>query len=547
MLTAARHPGRLPWLVVVALAFAPASLRAQEKPLRELIDQEIRAAWAAQKVTPASRADDPTFQRRLHLDLVGTIPTHDEVKAFLQDPDPGKRAKLIDRLLDDPRFAAHQAGTWDLVLFGRNPPNPEATRRRDPFRGWLREQFAKNVPYDRWVRELLKAEGDTAQQGAPLFYVQFRGQPEETAVGVSRIFLGTQLQCARCHDHPNEKWTQRDFFGLAAFFARLVVVDAGTFKGGRKYIVGEKRTGEVHFSGPAAEQKPGKKGEPIGAKFLGGPALTEPPLPANFKETPLKGAKVPPRPDFSRKEKLAEWLTTRDNPYFARAVADRLWGQFLRRGLVHPVDNLSAKNTASHPKLLDTLTEQLVEHDFDLKWFIRELVSSETYQLASRGKTADPVWFEQARLRPLSAEEMMATLRAATGFDASNRAAGVKPGQEKLPSGLAEYVVRHFGNSTDGRGDFQGNMTERLFVNNNSALRQLIQRRKGNLADALLTSKDPWEQRVERMFLSVLSRPPQPEETRRFAAYLSRQGSPDALVEEAIWVLLASAEFRFNH
>jgi hypothetical protein len=376
--------------------------------------------------------------------------------------------------------------------------------------------------------------------------VQFRGQPEETATAVGRIFLGTQLQCARCHDHPSEKWTQRDFYGMAAFFARLVVVDGGGKSGMRRYVVGEKRTGEVLFTGPAATQKPGMKGEPVGARFLGGAALSEPPLPKGFKEAPLKGAKDLPRPDFSRKARLAEWVTSPDNPYFAKAAANRVWGQFLRRGLVHPVDNLSQRNTASHPALLERLTKELVAHKFDLKWFIRELVSSQTYQLASAGKGGEPKWYERTRLRPLSAEEMLASLRVATGFDAAARLAGAKPGQEKLPGALAEYVVRHFGTPADGRGDFQASLTERLFVSNSAALRQLIQRRKGNLADELLSSKAPWPERVERLYLSVLSRPPRAEERDRFVKHLTSQADAAPLVEEAIWALVASAEFRFN-
>jgi Protein of unknown function (DUF1549)/Protein of unknown function (DUF1553) len=537
-------------LVVVAglvLLAGPRALQAEaERPLRQVIDAEVRAAWQRETVTPAGRAADAAFLRRVTLDLVGTIPTHDEARQFLQDTSPDKRGKLIDRLLDDPRFAAQQADVWDLVLFGRNPPNfSEVTRYRPVFRKWLAEKFAKDEPYDRWVRELLLAEGDTKEDGPPLFYVQFRGQPEETAVAVSRIFLGSQLQCARCHDHPSGLWTQRDFYGLAAFFARLVVLEpAGDKKG---YRIAEKSTGEVLFTGPASEQKPGQKGEPIPPTFLGGAKLDEPPLPKDFKEPDLKAAKELPRPVFSRKEKLAEWVTSADNPYFARAAVNRVWGQFLGRGLVHPVDNLSPKNAASHPALLQTLQEEFIAHRFDLKWLIRELVNSETYQLASAGEAAEPLWFEQARLRPLSAEEMLAALRVATGFDDAARAAGGKPGEEKLPSGLNEYFLRHFGTPTDGRGDFQASLTERLFLSNNAAVRQLIQRRKGNLADGLLTAQDPWPERVDRLFLSVLSRPPRPEERERFVGYLTSDPKAEALVEEAIWVLVNTGEFRFNH
>lgn len=507
------------------------ALPAAAQDLRQRIDAEIQSAWKREKLTPVKSADDATFLRRIYLDLVGTIPSHDEAKAFLQSDDPARRTKLIDTLLADPRYAVQQAAVWDQVLFGRNPPGGEPTRVRPGFEKWLRETFARNEPYDKWVRELLLAEGNTLDQGAPLFYVQFRAQPEETMVAVSRIFLGTQLACAQCHDHPKDKWTQLDFYGMAAFFARLVVIENG-----KKLSIGEKRTGEVMFTGPAIEQKPGQKGKPVGAKFLGGVDLTEPPLPADFKEPP-KGAKPTGKPDFSRKEKLTEWLTSGDNPYFTRAAVNRVWGQFLRRGLVHPVDNLSADNTASHPELLKLLEAEFKSRAFDMKWLIRELVNTETYQLASHGPVADPAWFEQARLRPLSAEEVIASLKAATG-----------KADDKLPGSLEHSLMSNFGSATDGRGDFQASLTERLFMSNNGYLRQMIQRRAGNLAETLLASKDTPEQKVDRLYLTILSRPPNVAERDRFVKHLTSAGAtPDALVEEAIWALVASTEFRFNH
>lgn len=503
----------------------------QESPLRNVIDSQVQIVWKRERLTPASPADDATFLRRIYLDLIGTIPSHEDVREFLQNTDPGKRTKVIDRLLDDPRYAIQQAAVWDQVLFGRNPPGGEATRERPGFQKWLREAFARNEPYDHLVREILLAEGNTLDQGSPLFYVQFRAQPEETMVAVSRVFLGTQLACAQCHDHPKDKWTQLDFYGMAAFFARLAVIENG-----KKFSIGERRTGEVMFTGPAIEQKPGQKGKPVGAKFLGGLGLTEPPLAKDFKE-PAKGTKPTAKPDFSRKEKLTEWLTASDNPYFARAAVNRLWGQFMRHGLVHPVDNLGADNNASHPELLKILEAEFKKHKFDMKWLIRELVNSQAYQLSSRGPVAEPLWFEQARLRPLSAEEIIASLKSATGH-----------GDDKFPGTLQYYLVQNFGSTTDGRGDFQASLTERLFVSNNGYLRQMIQRRKGNLADTILTSKDTWQQKVERLYVTILSRPPRPAEQERFVKHLSSSGaSADALVEEAIWALLASTEFRFNH
>jgi hypothetical protein len=534
------------WLLsLAACAACVASARGEERPLRQVIDAEIRSAWQREKITPAGRADDATFLRRVYLDLAGTIPTADEATRFLADSEPKKREKLIDRLLADPRFAQHQADVWDLVLFGRNPSGGDATRKRDGFKKWLAEKFAKNEPYDRWVRDLLLAE----QEGSQLFYVQYRNQPDEATVGVTRTFLGTQLQCARCHDHPFESWTQKDFYGMAGFFVRLVVTESGSGNM-RRFAIGEKSTGEVLFSGSAKEQKPGRKGDPIKPRFLGGPDLDEPPLPRGFKEPDTRGNKPPPKPIFSRKEKLAAWLTAAENPYFARAAVNRVWGQFLGRGIVHPVDDLSIKNSPTHPALLQAMQEWFVRNRFDMKGLIRELVNSEAYQQGGAGPGTDalPRWFERARVRPLSAEELIAAWRVATGFDASARRAELRqqPGA-RLPGAMSEYVLMFFGEPTNGQGDFQGSLSEHLFLNNSSELRSMIQAQPGNLADAILKSKEPWEKRVDLLFLSVLSRLPRPAERERFVQHLTSGPKPEPLVEEAIWVLLNCAEFRFNH
>ncbi|MFO0966618.1 MAG: DUF1549 domain-containing protein [Gemmataceae bacterium] len=515
----------------------PCGASAGDKPLRQVIDEEIDAVWKKEKITPAGPAADTVFLRRIYLDLLGVVPSFDETTRFLNDTDPEKRAKLVDKLLDDPRYADEQSHVWDLVLFGRHPEGYEATRKREDFKNWLKEQFAKNEPYDRLVRNLLMGE----QEGTELYYVQFRNQPEEATVAVTRVFLGTQLQCARCHDHPFENWTQKDFFGMTGFFVRLVVLDpvAGKGKGKGHYRIAEKSTGEVLFSGSVKETRPGKKGDPVPAKFLGGDLLAEPAPAKGFKEPDFKGSGPLPKPAFSRKEKLVDWLTAADNPYFARAVANRVWAQFMGRGLVHPVDDLKDKTPASHPALMRALTDYLVHNKFNLKWYIREVVNSKTYQLGDTGAVtvALPEKFERARIRPLSAEELMAALKAATASDDKvwKDNAGV------------EYMTRYFGEPVDGQGSFQGSLAEHLFLNNASHIRQLVQPRKGNLAETLLKSKESWEEKVDRMFLSILSRPPTPREKERFVKHLSGDSKmAPALLEEALWTLVSCSEFRFN-
>ncbi|MDA1016232.1 MAG: DUF1549 and DUF1553 domain-containing protein [Planctomycetota bacterium] len=516
--------------------------------LRDSIDHQLAAAWKANGIEPAKPSSDGEFLRRVHLDLLGTIPTHDEAVAFLDDTRADKRKLLIDRLLNDPRFAEHQGEVWDMVLFGRNPPG-YGTDKRDEFQAWLRDQFAKNTPYDQWVKAILRAEGNTIDNGAPMYFVQYRNEPEEATQAVTQTFLGVQLQCARCHDHPFEPWTQLDFYGTAAFFARLRVVDIGKKNKLTMYAIGERNTGDVLFTGPTAEQVVGKKGEPVKPKFLQGEPLVEPELSADFKEDRnFPNGKVPPSPKFSRKNQLADWIARPGNPYFARAVANRIWAQFMGRGIVHPVDNMSRSNTPSHPELLDQLARNMVDHKFDLKWYIRELVNSRAYQLSGSGpvEAAMPQWFEQARTRPLSAEELLDAWKVAIGWDGIEKSSGKKASEDRYSPLGSGYLVQFLGRPNNGVGDFQGGLHEHLFLNN-GGIGSLLSQSKGGLHHSLLNSKAPWTERVDQLYLAMLSRRPVKDEQERFVEFLSAEENSSGRLQEAIWVLMTCSEFRFNH
>jgi len=515
--------------------------------LRQVIDDHIQAAWKKQKIKPVELADDATFLRRVYIDLVGSIPTHDQATAFLDDKSPDKRQKLIDKLLDDPRFGGHQADVWDTVLFGRKPRHPDV-RERTGFRRWLSQQFERNVPYDKWVNQILRAEGNTAEHGAPTYLVQYRRKPEDAIEQISQTFLGVQLQCARCHDHPYEKWTQLDFYGMAAFLHRLDVVEVGKKGKIKKLMIGEKPMGEILFSGTAADQTPGKKGNPVKPKFLKGALLDEPAPPKDLKQIKFKSGKEPPKPYFSRLQKFADWITAKDNPYFARAVANRVWAQYMGKGIVHPIDDMGKEGESTHPKLLDHLAKSLSQRKFDLKWYIRELCNSKTYQLTESGKTemALPSWYQRARVRPLSAEELADSWRVATGYLQAEKQGAKKLQTERYYPLTGGYMISFFGQPTNGEGDFLGGLGEHLYLNNGQ-LGKLMTRRKGGLYDTVLKSDKPWETRVERLYLSILSRRPTAKETEYFVAYLKADRRPEERLNEAIWALMTCSEFRFNH
>ena len=538
-------------LVVFALVISPAAQA--QTPLRDVIDRHVQAKWKEKRIAPSPPTNDGAFLRRIYLDLCGTIPTADEARAFLDDDDPQKREKLIDQLLKDPRCAQHQADVWDMIYFGRNPPGYK-TNERQGFQNWLREQFAKNTPYDVIARAILKAEGNSAEDGAPMFFVQYKGKPEDATEKITQTFLGVQLQCARCHDHPFEAWSQEDFYATAAFFARLDVVDVGKKNNETGWAIGEKNVGEVNFTGPVSEDEPGKKGIPVAPRFLHGDPLEEPETPEDAKEERFANGKMPPAPKFSRKNAFADWVTADDNPYFARAVANRVWAQFMGRGLVHPVDNMSESNDASHPALLDELEKQLVDQDFDLRWYMRELVNSKTYQLSSLGEVAQerPRWFERGRTRPLSAEELAETWRVATNYAAvdAKTAERLDKGDRFYPL-TSGYHLTAFGKPTDGTGDFLGGMQEQLYMSN-GGISKMFGNNAGGLLHTLAEAKKEasWKERVELMYLTILSRRPTTDESNKFVELFESmpdQNRPHDAVKDAMWVLMTCSEFRFNH
>lgn len=534
------------FLLTISGLLLSTTVRAQEGTLRDTIDREIKAAWGKEELTPPARATDSVFLRRVYLDLVGMIPTYEETVAFLKDTDPKKRELLIDKLLADPRYARQQAQVWDLAMLTRTHKLVEGTvgyRNRGRFREWLAKQFAANEPYDRIAAKILQAEED----GSQLYFAVYNGSDEMVAA-VSRFFLATQIQCAKCHDHPFEPWTQKDYHGMAGFFVRTMAVEVPgkpevSNQKGKQYLVGEKTVGEALFALEEIDPKTKKKQTiPIKPKFLGGDELTEPEPPKDFVEPKLKFNELPPKPAFSRRQKFIDWMTAKDNPYFARAAVNRVWAQFMGRGFVHPVDDFTRKNEPSLPVLLKAIESEFVVHQFDLKWLIREIVSSEAYQATDVGPVTDalPRYYERARIRPLSVEELTASLHIATGQ-------GV---ESALKSEPGPQMLQYMGEPTDGQGRFQGSLSEHLFLHNGDQFRGMCRPNKGNLPEKLLNGSEDWDAKVERMFLSVLSRPATREEIERFVKYLNVDTQDPKLaaqrMEDAMWVLVSGSEFRFN-
>jgi hypothetical protein len=543
-------PPRRNRLAVSALAclFLTASVVQAETPLHERIDQAIAAATPDFAKKAAKPADDAEFLRRITLDLTGTLPTAADARAFLKDTAADKRQAVIDRLLASPEHARYFAALFDDLLMERRPAKyvPQAQ-----WREYLRESFAANKPWDQLAREVLSADGaDPKQRPAAKFYLERNGEPNLLTRDISRLFLGMNLQCCQCHDHPRiEEYKQGDYYGLYAFLSRgYVVVDAKL----RLAVYAEKADGEVTYQSVFDKAK---VTHATGPRLPGLTPLKETP-PEKGKEyvvAPVKG--VRPVPRYSRRGQLGPHLASAANPAFKRASANRLWYLLMGRGLVHPLDMDHPGNRPSHPELLDLLAEEFAALKFDQRAFLRELALSQTYQRSSElpagVKEREPARFTVAQLKPLSPEQLAWALMQASGLtDAERKALGAKLTEPALYARLAGQVTpfaRAFGSPAGTPQEFDATLDQALFLANGPTVRAWLAPRAGNLTDRLTALKTA-DAVAEELYLSVLTRMPTAEERKDVADYLaSRPKDRPAALQEMAWALLASAEFRFNH
>ncbi len=538
----------LPYRVLLGLlAFSPAVAFA-DAPLHQRIDRAIAAAKPDFARHAAAPSSDAEFLRRIYLDLTGVIPTADEVRSFLKDSSPDKRQTLIDRLLASPQHARHFATVLDVMLMERRSDQyvPHA-----PWLEYLRASAASNKPWDQLVREILSSDGaDAKTRPAAKFYLERQAEPNLLTRDISRLFLGTNLQCCQCHDHPRiDDYKQAHYYGLFAFLNRSsLVVD----KKLKMAVLSEKADGEVTFQ---SVFDPAKKTKSTGPRLPEGPPLKEPPVEKGkeYVVAPAAGSRAVPR--FSRRALLGPSLARADNEQFKRNIANRLWALMMGRGLVHPLDLDHSANPPSHPELLKLLADDIAARKFDMRGFLRELALSQTYQRSSEqsspGKEPEPASYTVALLKPLTPEQLAWSLMQATGLTAAERQALSKKATEdtlyaRLSPNVAPFA-KAFGNPPGQAQEFDARLDQALFLANGPTVRGWLTPRPGNLIDRL--SKLPnAETLAEELYLSVLARLPSTEERKEVVDFLaSRSKDRAAALQDMAWALLASAEFRFNH
>src|SRR5262245_14023119 len=370
-------------LGLAAVVFAAATARAEER-LHVMIDRLVALQTPDYDKLAASVCTDEEFVRRIHLDLAGMIPTTAETRAFLADAEPNKREKLIDKLLAGSEHARHLQRIFDVILMRRLPQKHVPVAEWEKF---LRESFAQNKPWDEIVRAILTADGgDPASIGPARFYLDREGDVNEITRDIGKLFLGANLECAQCHNHPQiEDFKQQHYYGISAFFVRSFVM---TDK--EKHVVfAEKADGEAKFESVfEIRDKTSKGPQTTAPKLFEGMSISEPKFEkiddAYIVKPDDKDKTVRPVPRFSRRVKFAEFIASAENRRFCRTSANRLWALMFGRGLVHPIDLDHTDNPPSHPLLLAMLTEEFARQQLDIRLFLREIAPSKTYQRSSR-------------------------------------------------------------------------------------------------------------------------------------------------------------------
>lgn len=532
-------------LMILVLALAPALVAAP--PLHERIDQSIASRLPHSERQASGAASDAEFLRRIWLDLTGTIPTAAEAKAFLDDTSPGKRVALIDRLLASPAHARHLADVLDVWLLERRADNGVSHAQ---WWEYLRGAAAANRPWDELAREVLGSDGaDPRTRPAAAFFLDRAAEPHLLTRDIGRLFLGMNLQCCQCHDHPRiEEYRQEHYYGLYAFVSRTSLVEDVKLK---VPVLAEKADGEVTFQSVFDKAKVTKT---TGPRMPNGAPVKEPSITKGTEYLVAPAAGVRSVPRYSRRSQLGPQLARADHEPFCRNAANRFWAMMIGRGLVHPLDMDHPGNPPSHPGLVALLASDLAGRKFDVRGFVREIAMSRTYQRSSElppgAKEADPTGLTHAILKPLTPEQLAWALMQATGLaDAERKALGKTVTDDALATRLAPNVapfVRAFGNPAGTAASFDATLDQALFLANDPTVRAWLAPRPGNLIDRLtaLASADAV---ADELYLSVLTRRPDADERRETADFLAHRKDRIAALQDLAWALLASAEFRFNH
>jgi hypothetical protein len=519
----ARYMGQ----VGVFRALVPAGALLTEIPgfvSQNYIDDLVAAKWKKLGLHPSPTCDDATFLRRVTIDLCGRLPTPGEIRSFAAESAVDKRNKIVDKLLESPDYPAFFAMRWGAIL--RNSNLAGSTQASYAFHNWIKDLIARNRPYDELVRGVIAAAGEWQDAPAINWYWQMRDdQLHQVTADTAQVFLGIRLQCARCHHHPYERWGQEDYYGLSGFFTRL----------------GRKSFGEPppYFSSPRVtlgDQNPltGRSPEP---KYLGG-------------ESPKFTAEQDPR------HALVDWMVKPENPFFSKVLVNRLWGHFLGKGLVDQIDDMRETNPPSNPELLNALAKDFVDHKFDMRHMIRQIVSSRTYQLESQptdGNKYDQQNYARFYARRLVSEVFHDAVGQATGSHSRfDNMASTARAIDLPHEGFGSYFLDTFDRPRRVTGcecerSSNATLSQVLLLANSDEVENKIGDDKGRVATLIKDKKSDMEC-ADELYLATLGRPPLPNELTKTLDFLTQhKAERQQALEDVLWSLLNSKEFMFNH
>ena len=489
---------------------------------------------------PSDLCSDAVFLRRAYLDALGALPTPEEARRFLDDARPDKRARLIDELLDRPEFADFWALKWSDLL--RNEEKVLDRKGVRLFHDWIRQSIAEGKPLNEFARELLAGRGSTYANPEANYYRALR-DPQSRAEATAQVFLGVRLQCAKCHNHPFERWTQADYYSLAAFFVRVhyrIVENNRNDKFDKHEFDGE----QIVYESRSGEAKHPRTGETLRPRFLGA-------------DTPDFA------PDADRLQALADWVAAPDNPFFARAQANRIWHQLMGRGIVDPDDDFRASNPPVNGPLLDALADDFAGHHFDLRHLVRTIMNSRTYQLSAIPNDTnrdDETNFSHALVRPLQAEQLLDALGRATGGAgtvprpgtgaAGGQLPGVKAGTGKRRDD-GEKFLSSFGKperslSCDCERSDDSTLDQAFQLLTGPVLNHMLTQ-PDNRIGRLLTAGKSNEEIVEEFYFAALCRPPSAKERAGALALIARERDRRRALEDVLWGLVNAKEFLLRH
>ncbi len=485
------------------------------------IDRLVADKWEQLHLFPSAEADDTTFHRRVFLDVIGKLPTPDEVTTFVADTRSDKRAQLVDKLLARPEYADHWALKWaDLLRINREDLGPRPAYQ---YHQWLKESLQQNRPYDQFLRELLTAQGSNERNGAVNFFTAFPN-PNDLTIAVSQVFLGVRLECARCHHHPYEKWGQEDFYGLAAFFPRM-----------------QKKKGD----GTELTFFVGDKGE-----------VRHPRTNALMRPKALLGEPLDPAASGDPREVLAAWVTAPQNPFVARTLVNRVWAQLMGRGLVEPIDDMRDTNPSTNEPLLKALSQDFIEHQFDIRQLIRTITTSRVYGLSSQPNVSnarDTQNYSRAYRKRLGAEVLLDAVSDVTGD--VQVFAGMPPGtravqlwDHRLPSSFLDTFGRPQRKTVcQCERVAETSLGQVLHLMNAPVVSDKIASPAGRAA-SLAASERSVDDIIGQLYLATFGRPPREAELSAARQAFTADGATRrSAAEDVLWALLNSAEFVLNH